>query len=81
MDGSLSLPVRKREETQRSRSSLERLVMCYVTSRTFMITLDVIHLRGYSVWGLVPGLHVASLILSHGQEMTPILQKRKQKPR
>ena len=64
MDGSLLIPVRKREETQRSRGSFESLVMYYVTSRTFIMTRDVIHLRCYSVWGLVPGLHVASLILT-----------------
>ena len=80
-DGSLLIPVRKLKETQRNGRSFERLVVYYAISTTFTRTLDVIYLRCYFVWGLAPDLHVVPLIFSHQQEMIPVLQKRKQKPR
>lgn len=63
-DGALLKPVRKLEETQRNGRSFERLVVYYAISTTFTRILDVIYLRCYFLWSLVPDLHVVLLIFT-----------------
>ena len=78
----IKTPEKTWRNTKKQKASFfGRLVMCYVTSRTFMIALDVTHLRCRSAWGFMPGLHVASLILTVlGRRWSPFCRRGNRNP-